>query len=59
MVGLYTMFYNFVKVHKTLRMTPAMEAGLMDRVLTFEGIVTIIDSVTPKPGPRGPYKKSA
>jgi len=48
-----------VKVHKTLRVTPAMEAGLMDRVLTFEDIVTIIEAVTPKPGPRGPWKKKA
>jgi hypothetical protein len=43
----------------TLRFTPAMEAGLMDRVLTFEDIVTIMDTVTPKTGPRGPYKKKA
>ena len=57
MVALYTVFYNFCKVHKTLRVTPAMEANLMDRVLTFEDIVTIIEAVAPKPGPRGPYKK--
>jgi hypothetical protein len=56
MVALYSVFYNFVKVHKTLRVTPAMEANLMDRVLTFEDIVTIIDTVTPA-APRGPYKK--
>jgi hypothetical protein len=36
MVALYSVFYNFCKVHKTLRVTPAMEANLMDRVLTFE-----------------------
>lgn len=59
MVALYTVFYNFCKVHKTLRVTPAMEAGLMDRVLTFEDVVTIIDHVAEKPGPRGPYKKTA
>ena len=57
MVGLYSVFYNFVKVHKSLRVTPAMEAGLMDRVLTFEDIVTIVETVTPKPEKRGPYKK--
>lgn len=57
MVALYAVFYNFVKVHKTLRVTPAMEAGIMDRILTFEDIVTIIDAVTPKPGLRGAYKK--
>jgi len=57
MVALYTVFYNFLKVHKSLRVTSAMEAKLMDRVLTFEDLVAIIDEVTPKPGPRGPYKK--
>ena len=59
MVALYAVFYNFCKVHKSLRVTPAMEAGLMDRVLTFEDVVAIIDAVTPKAGPRGPYKRSA
>src|SRR5690606_38368058 len=39
MVALYTMFYNFVRVHKTLRVTPAMQAGLTDHVWTFEDIV--------------------
>ena len=59
MVAIYTVFYNFVKVHKSLRVTPPMEAGLMDRVLTFEDVVAIIAGVTPTPSPRGPYKKKA
>ena len=29
MVALYTMFYNFCRIHKTLRVTPAMEAGVV------------------------------
>jgi len=56
MVALYTVFYNYCKIHKTLRVTPAMQADLMDRVLTFEDVVAIIQAVTPPPGPRGPYK---
>ena len=32
MVALYTVFYNFCRIHKTLRVTPAMEAGLSDTV---------------------------
>ena len=59
MVALYTAFYNFVKIHKTLRVTPAMEAGLTDRVWTFEDIMDLIDANAPKPGPRGPYKRKA
>jgi hypothetical protein len=43
MVALYTVFYNFTKVHKTLRVTPAMEAGLTDRVWTMNEIVEQMD----------------
>ena len=57
MVALYAVFYDFCKVHKTLRVTPAMEAGLMDRVLTFEDVVTIMEHVAPKPAPHGSYTK--
>lgn len=35
-VALYTMHYNFCRVHKTLRVTPAMESGLTDHVWTIE-----------------------
>jgi hypothetical protein len=31
-ISLYFMFYNFYKIHKTLRVTPAMEAGISDHV---------------------------
>jgi len=37
------MHYNFCRVHKTLRVTPAMEAGIADHVWTLEDIVRIID----------------
>jgi IS1 family transposase len=42
MVALYFMHYNFCRVHKTLRVTPAMEAGLTDHVWTLEEIVSLI-----------------
>src|SRR5690606_15125709 len=48
MVALYTVWYNFVKMHKTLRMTPAMAAGLSDRLWTMEDIVNAIDAMAPK-----------
>jgi hypothetical protein len=44
MVSLYTVFYNFCKIHKTLRVTPAMEAGLSDTVRDFEWIGELIDA---------------
>jgi hypothetical protein len=36
------MYYNFARVHQTLRVTPAMEAGLADRVMTIEGICNLV-----------------
>jgi hypothetical protein len=39
------MFYNFCRVHKTLRVTPAMEAGLADHVWTVEELCALL----PKP----------
>ena len=50
-------FYNFVKIHKAFRVTPAMEAGIANTPMTFEGIVELIDAAAPMPGPRGPYRK--
>ena len=35
MVALYTVWYNFVRMHKTLRVTPAMAAGVTDRLWTW------------------------
>lgn len=40
-VALYFMYYNFAKIHKTLRVTPAMEAGISDHVWTIEEIVNL------------------
>jgi IS1 family transposase len=43
-VALYFMHYNFCRVHKTLRVTPAMEAGLADHVWTIEELVSLFGS---------------
>jgi IS1 family transposase len=40
-VALHYMYYNFCKVHKSLRVTPAMEAKLIDRVMTLEDVVRL------------------
>jgi len=45
MVALYTVFYNFTKIHKTLRVTPAMQAGLADRVWSMEDVVRLLEEV--------------
>ena len=43
MVALHTVFYNFCRVHKTLRVTLAMEAGLADHVWDIKEAVAVID----------------
>lgn len=42
-VALHFMYYNFARVHKTLRVTPAMEAGIADHVWTLEDIIGLLD----------------
>jgi len=37
------MHNNFCRVHQTLRVTPAMEAGISDHVWTIEEIVSLLD----------------
>jgi hypothetical protein len=40
-VALHFMYYNFGRVHKTLRVTPAMQAGLTDHVWSLEEIANL------------------
>ena len=42
MVALYFMHYNFDRVYQTLRVTPAMEAGIADHVWAIEEIVALL-----------------
>jgi len=52
-------FYNFVRIHKTLKVTPAMAAGVSDRLWSVEDIIALIDAGEGAPKKRGPYKKRA
>jgi hypothetical protein len=54
-VALHFLYYNFCRIHRTLRVTPAMEAGVSNHVWSIEEIAALL----PEPifGPRGPYKK--
>jgi hypothetical protein len=55
-VALHFAHYNFVQIRSSLRVTPAMAAGVTDHVWTMEDLATLNDAkYTPKP--RGPYKK--
>jgi hypothetical protein len=37
-IALYFVYHNLVKIHTTLRVPPAMEAGLIKRIMTIEDI---------------------
>jgi len=41
-IALYFMHYNFCRVHQTLRVTPAMEAGIADHVWSIEEVVALL-----------------
>ncbi len=56
-VALHMMYYNFVRIHSTLRMTPAMAAGVSDRLWEIGDIVKLVEDAEMKPSPRGSYKK--
>jgi IS1 family transposase len=53
-IALHFMHYNFGRIHKTLRVTPAMQAGISDHVWSLEEIAALVPE--PQSKPRGPYK---
>jgi IS1 family transposase len=56
-LALYFVFYNFVRQHKSLnKLTPAMAAGITDRLWSFEDIAALMDAAEGEPKKRGPYK---
>ena len=56
-VALHMMYYNFVRIHKTLRVSPAMAAGVTDRLWEIADIAMLVEEAEAKPGKRGPYRK--
>lgn len=58
-LALYFFWYNWTRQHKAHRLSPAMAAGLTDRLLSMSDLAEMVDAALPKPGKRGPYKKKA
>jgi len=58
-LALYFCFYNFCRMNKSLRMSPAMAAGVSQTLWTMEDIANRVEARTAKPAKRGPYKKRA
>ncbi len=57
-LALYFVHYNWMRIHKTLRVSPTIAAGLTDRLWSWEDIIAIMDAAD-EPKERGPYKKKA
>jgi hypothetical protein len=58
MVTIHAVYYNYARIHKSLRIIPSMAAGLSDHAWTPEEIEMMADNYLPKPGKRGPYGKT-
>jgi IS1 family transposase len=56
-LAIYFVHYNFVRIHQTLRVTPAMEAGITTRLWSMDDIVALIETNEAQPAKRGSYKK--
>lgn len=57
-VALYVIYYNFVRINASLRMTPAMAAGVTDKLREIGDIVALIEAKeAQQPTKRGPYSK--
>lgn len=57
-VALFSTYYNFLRIHKTLRVTPAMAAGVATTVWDVSDIVKLVETAeAAQPVKRGPYKK--
>lgn len=55
-VALWATASNFTRIHSSLKITPAMAAGLAGEVRDIDWLAELIELNTPPPGPRGPYR---
>jgi IS1 family transposase len=60
-VAIHMMYYNFVRIHSTLRVTPAMAARVSSRLWEMSDIVALVEAEEAKaiPTKRGPYRTMA
>jgi hypothetical protein len=56
-IALHFAYYNFVRVHKTLRCTPAMAAGVTERLWEMADLVSIVEAADAKPNRPATYRK--
>jgi hypothetical protein len=56
-LALYFVYYDWYRIRTPLRVTPAMAAGLTDKLMDMTGAANMIETAAPKLGKRGPHKK--
>lgn len=54
--SLWLTYYNWVRIHETLEITPAMAAGLTVELYDMDWLLGLVEAQDSQPGPRGPYK---
>ena len=55
-MSLFVTHYNWCRIHKSLRMTPAMAAGLTDELRDMDWLIGLVEERDSRPGPRGTYR---
>lgn len=58
-LALYFVHYNFCRIHKSIKTSPAMAAGITDTLWSLDDVIAKIDEMAPPPKKCGPYKKRA
>ena len=43
-IALHFMYYNFVRIHKTLKVTPAMQAGITKKLWSIEDLARLLEN---------------
>jgi IS1 family transposase len=56
-IAIYFLHYNFARIHQSLRVSPAMAAGVADKLWSLDDIAALVEANEPPPKKRGPYKK--
>ncbi|MCP4327551.1 MAG: IS1 family transposase [Alphaproteobacteria bacterium] len=57
-LALYFVWYNFCRIHKAHKVSPAMATGVTDTLRDMEWVVGLIDARAPRPGRTSSYKKN-
>ena len=57
MVAIWSVWYNFIRIHKSLRITATLAVNLADTIWGWDMVVAKMDEIAPKAGRPKSYKK--